>query len=324
MNAMRRMSTWCSGALLGATLVASPALAEKPKPVSEKLGERVARGAIQESLETLDAPENRERLGRILRSPQMRAALQDLSASIVMGVFEGVREARTTGAPGHAGRSIRDGIDKQVTPAIGRMTYRIVDSALSASLADKHVAPIENLAEGVSRAVVRGVAAGLEQDLGPALARSIDEDIGPAVAVMLSRDVLPAVGRGLDTPEMQSAIANISRSIATEFVGGAGDAMDVQTEENEVQGKQSGLQMFGSKVAFGYAIALFVSFALATMLVVLTVVLLRSSRRQRKQAEAARRRETALLHLVDSLETDYPELKTDMRRLLQEQLQTEQ
>jgi len=311
---------------LVSVLSASPALADDAKPVSEKIGERVSRGAINESLEALDKPENRERLGRIMNSPQMRDAMHDLTASIVLGVFDGVREARKTGTTNAAeiGESIREQLDQHVTPAVGRLTYRVVGAAVSASLTDKHIAQIEKLGEGATHAVIRGVAKGLEQDLGPALAVTIDKDLGPAVAVMLSRDIMPAVGRGLDTPEMQSAVQNLTRSIATGMVGGAGDAIDTKNEQNVAEGKESGLQLFGDKVAFGYAIALFLAFALATMLVVLTVVLVRSSRRQRKQSEQAKRREQALLHLIDGIEADHPELKTDMRRLLQEQLRTEQ
>jgi hypothetical protein len=308
---------------LGSTLfVATPALAAAPKSMSEKIGERVSRGAIEESLETLDKAENRARLGRILNSPQMRAALHDLTVSIVTGVFDGVKASATFDTAG-VGKSIKDGIDKQVGPAMGRMTYRVVDSALSAALSDEHIAEIGQLGEAATHGVIRGVAKGLQEDLGPALAATIEKDIGPAVSNMLARDVLPGIGRGLDSPEMQSAIANISRTIATEFVGGAGDAMDTATQQDEAQGKESGLKVFGNKVALGYTIALFLAFALATMIIVLTVVLVRSSRRQRKQAAEAKRRETALLRLVDSLEGDHPELKTDVRRLLEEQLHTE-
>jgi heme exporter protein D len=294
--------------------------------VSEKVGGRVSRGAINESLEALDTPENRQRLGRIINSPQMRDAIHDLAASIVLGVFDGVREARKTGTTSddEIGQSIRKQLDKHVTPAVGRLTYRVVGAAVSASLTDKHIAQIEKLAEGATHGVIRGVAKGLEQDLGPALAATIDKDLGPALAVMISRDIMPAVGRGLDTPEMQSAVENLTRSIATGMVGGAGDAIDTNTEQNEAEGKESGLQLFGDRVAAGYAIAVFLAFALATMLVVLTVVLVRSSRRQRKQSEQAKRREEALLHLIDGIESDHPELRIDVRRLVQEQLHTEQ
>jgi hypothetical protein len=321
MKGARCLFGYLLATLLGVTLFARPVLANESdaaprKRASEKIVERVARGAITESLETLDQEENRERIGRILGSPQLQQAMRELVASIVTGVFEGVR----AGKPGTQGfgRSMRREIDRNITPAVARMTYQVVDSAVSASTADKHIAQIEKLGEGATRAVVRGAAVGLERDLGPAIARTMDKDIGPALAVMISRDILPAIGRGLDTPEMQSAVANLTRSVATELVGGAGDAMQAKTDQNLEEGKQSRLQLFGDQVARGYDVAMYVSFAFGTLLLVLTIVLVRMSRRQRRQAEASKRRETALMHLIETIESDHPEIKSDLLRVLQD------
>ena len=63
---MRRLWGLCLGAVLGTTIAASPALADKPKTISEKVGERISRGVVEESLEALDKQENQERLGRIV------------------------------------------------------------------------------------------------------------------------------------------------------------------------------------------------------------------------------------------------------------------
>lgn len=313
---MRSSSAWWLCACLGASLVATPAVAASTKPISEKVGGRVSRGVIHEGLSALDEQENRDRLVRIVGSPQMRAVLHDLTASIVLGVFEGVRQARST-SDKTIGQAASASIDRDVVSTIGRITYRVVDSAMSAALTSKHAEQIEVLGKGTTHAVVRGLALGLEQDLGPSLATAIDKDIGPAVAIMISRDIMPAVGRGLDTPEMQSAITNLTRSVATGLVEGAGIAMDDKTEQNEAEGKESSLQLFGDKVAFGYAIALFFAFAFATILIVLTVALVRGSQRQRRQAEQAAEREAVLAKLVEAIESDHPDLKTDMRRLLQ-------
>lgn len=65
------------------------------------------------------------------------------------------------------------------------------------------------------------------------------------------------------------------------------------------------------------------AFALGTALIVLTVVLVRNSRRQRNQQTESKRREETLMHLLDSMETDHPELRTDMHKLVREQLDTQ-
>jgi hypothetical protein len=322
MNRMRRL-LWCLlGALLGVTLCASLVLADSSdapprKRISEKVTERMVRGALEESLETLDQEENRERLGRILGSPQLHEAMRDLAGAIVAGVFQGVREAGKTDDR-DLGKSIRRGIDRNITPAVTRMTYNIVDAAVSASTADKHIAQVEKLGEGATRAVIRGAATGIERDFGPAVAATMDKDIGPALAMMISRDILPAIGRGLDTPEMQSAVKNLTRSVATELVAGAGDAMQAKADQNLMEGKQSGLQLFGDQVARGYDVAMYVSFAFGTMLIVLAIVLVRMSRRQRKQAEESKRREAALMQLVETIESEHPDLKSDVLRFLRD------
>jgi hypothetical protein len=292
---------------------------DKKKKPSEKIGERVSRGFIDESLETLDTPENRARLGRILSSPEMQDAVHDLTAALVLGAFDGVR----TGRAGMTidGESIRVGIERQVTPAAGRFARRVIDSALDAALTDEHIARVEILGKSSTHAAVEGLANGIREDLGPALAATLEKDLGPALAIVIERDLVPAMARGLNTPEMQLVVANLTRSFAAEFVTGAGRAIDSEAEKSAAQGKESGLQVFGTRVARGYAIALFVAFALGTMAIVLTVVLVRNSRRLRQQSKAAAERETALLHLIDNLETENPELKADLRKVLERQLE---
>jgi hypothetical protein len=321
---MGKLLAGCLGAFLGGMVAIGSAQAA-PKTMSEKIGERVSRGVVEESLEALDKQENRERLGRIMNSPQMRAAMHDLTASIVIGVFDGVRQAQTKGLMGKTdvAKSVGDGMNDHITPAVGKMTYRIVDSAISASLSDKNIKKVGQLGEGATHAAIRGVAKGLEQDLGPALAVTLDRDLGPAIAQMIERDIMPAVGRGLNSADMQAAITRTTNSVATGLVYGTDNALD-ETNVTETDEGESRLKVFGGRLAIGYAIALFVAFAFGTMLVVLTVMLVRGNRRQRKQQEESKQREQALLHLIDSIESDYPELKTDMRRLLREQLHTEQ
>jgi hypothetical protein len=302
-------------------LAAPPADASAPddgsKRPSEKIGERMSRGAIDQTLETLDTPENHIRMGRILNSPEMRDAVHDLTASMVLGMFEGVRIGSAGPITDAAlGESMRAGIEQQLTPALGRMSRRLIGSAVDSALTDARIARLEVLGESSTHAAIRGLAAGIEEDLGPALAAALEDDIGPSLALVIERDLLPAIGRGLDTPQMQAVVANHARSLATQFVGGAGEAIDTQTST----GEESGLQLFGASVARGYAIALFLAFALGTMAIVLTVVLVRYSRRLRQQSKTAAEREAALLNLVDNLEAENPQLKADLRGLITGQL----
>jgi hypothetical protein len=315
-------------AALAAIAAPHVALAE-PKRVSEKVGERVTRGVIDESLETLDTQENKARLGRILSSQPMQSAMHDLTASIVRGVFDGVKQSAKGMDLGLAdfdmAKSIGKGLDEHIGPAAGRMTGKIVDAALTASLSDKHLTQVEKLARHGTHAALAGVGSGLQGEVGPALAVTIQRDVGPAIAHIIEHDIMPSVGRGLDSPEMQAAIANTTRSIALAAVVGGDAGLDLNKEKAEARGDESGMQVFGGRVALGYAIALFVAFAFGTMLIVMTVLLVRSNRRQQRQQAAAEKRETALLAVLDRLEGDgHPASRTAARAVIRDELSDSQ
>jgi hypothetical protein len=269
-----------AGSASGTAFAAPP----ERKSIAEKGGERVSRGIIEESLETLDNPENRARLGRILNSQETRDAIRDLTASMVLGVVDGMQSARRTSAENNdeVSKSMREAINRRIAPAVGRVAYRMTDSALDAALSDEHIARLEVLGEDATHAAIRGLSSGIEEELGPALAASLERDIGPALARVVERDLMPAMARSLDTPEMQQTIANLSRSLAAEFVGGAGEAIGEETDPG-------GLQLFGTTIAVGYLIAVLLAFGLGTLSIVLTVVLVRNTRRMRQlSADAAR------------------------------------
>ena len=322
-----RLRRCCLGllfAVIGAGLAGPAEAADERKRMSQKIGERVSRGVVEESLDVLDREENRERLGRIMNSPQMRAAMHDLSQSIVLGVVHGIRRAQAESGRKRidVGASVGEALEKHVAPAAGKLTYRIVDSALTASLSDKHIAQLGVLGKHTTHAVLAGVGSGVRDEVGPALATTLDHDIGPAVARMIERDVLPSVGRGLDSPEMQAAVANTTRTIATELVSSTADAMSVEQERKEASGRESRLQVFGTNIAVGYAVALFLAFAFGTTMIVLGVLLVRSHRRQRDDYEAAEQREATLMNLIARVESDHPELRADMQQLVRGQLRT--
>jgi hypothetical protein len=186
-------------------------------------------------------------------------------------------------------------------------------------LSDKHIAQMEKVSEVATHAVIRGLAMGIEQDLGPALAATLDKDLGPAIAQMLERDIMPAIGRGLNGADIQLAIRTTTNSVATGLVHGTDETLTDIKETDLEDGDDGGFALFGQRIAFGYATAQFVAIAFGTVLVVLTIVLLRTSRRQRRHSEQATRREQALLHLIDSIETEHPELELDTRQVLRDQ-----
>ncbi len=289
--------------------------------VAEKVGERASRGLINETLETLDEAANRARLGRIVNSPEMRLAMHDLASALVTGIVDGLQSASGYNSA-RMSRSIATGLDRRLTPALGRLTQHVTDSALTAAMTEEQIVRMEGVAERVGGAAMRGIARGLDEELGPAVARTLERDLGPALAIVIERDLLPAIGRSLSTDDLLATVADTSRAAATGIVEGAGAAIDVKSAAYEEEGTPSSLQLFGDRVALGYGIVLFVAFAFGTMVVVLTVLLVRYSRRLREQSSVAKQREATLLALIENLEAEHSTLKPDMRDLVQSQLES--
>lgn len=261
---------------------------EKPgdrKTLSERVAGHAAEGAVGEALETLDRPENRERLSRIIASEPMQAAAREITAQVVAGIFDGVDIARAKGQlpklPGNFGRTIGRSLDRDISPAVTRLVHGTVDAALDAALADENTAKMEAIVQRIGAAVASGVATSLRDEMGPAL------------AVTLERDILPAIGRGLQSPDMQEAIVLSVSSL------GIGAARGTQAGLDEANVSTNGSPSVGGTIAFGVTVAFTLAVAFGILFIVMTVLLVRSNRRQRELAEQSRKREEQFLAVLD-------------------------
>lgn len=264
---------------------AEPEPKRERKPLSEKVAGRAAEGAIDEALETLDRPENRERLSRILASEPMQAAAREITAQVVAGVFDGTDIARAKGQlpklPSNIGRQIGRSLDRDVSPAVGRLVHGTVDAALDAALADENTAKMEAIVQRIGASVTA------------ALARSLKDEVGPALAITIERDILPAVGRGLQSPDMQEAIV---MSIASLGIGAARGTQAGLAEANVSTGRAPSV---GGTLAVGVVVAIVVAVAFGLLFVVMTVLLVLSNRRQREMVEQSRKREERFLAVLE-------------------------
>jgi heme exporter protein D len=262
-----------------------PEKKREARPMSEKVAGRAAEGAIEQALETLDEPTNRERLSRILSSPPMQAAARDMTANVVAGVFDGVDMARAKGQlpklPSNIGRSIGRSIDRDISPAAGRLVRTTVDSALESALSDDNSARVEALVQRVGASAASGLAVSLRDELGPAL------------AVTLERDIVPAIGRGMQSPEVQAAILKTMMSL------GIGAARGTAAGFAEADKNGQAVPSVGGTFAFGVWVAILVAVAFGVLFIVMTVLLVRSNRRQRDLAEQSRKREERFLAVLE-------------------------
>lgn len=254
--------------------------------LSERVAGRAAEGAVDDALKALDEPENRERLARIIGSPPMQAAIRDITAHLVAGVFDGVDMARDKGQLpqlGGMGKSIGRSIDREVSPAVGRLVGSTVDAALGAATSDENAARMEALVQRIGAAVTVGLSA------------AVRDQVGPALAVTLERDILPAVGRGLQSPDVQDAIVT---SVASLGVGAARGTQAGFDEANASGSGGAGVSV-GGTIALGVWLAALVAVAFGVLFIVMTVLLVRSNRRQRELVEQSRQREERFLAVLE-------------------------
>lgn len=308
----RWLALACTGLLWGASSTADA------RPVSEKVTERVVTTAIDEALASLDTPENQIHIANILGSQHMRSAITGVTGSVVGGAIDGWMDAKKRHKIAFSSRDMRRAMQRDIAPGAATITRQVVDAAISGAMSQENAERAEAFAEAATRGAIRGLAHGIEFDLGPAMARTIRGQLGPSVGAMLRENVLPSVGSGLASDEMQLGIAHTTSTIASNIVRGADHAIDeVQDKSGDDKG---GLQIFGDRVALGYMVALFFAFAFAILLVVVSVGLVRSNRRQRQIEQEGRTREQLLFDLLDGMGRDHPTIKTDMERLVREQL----
>jgi hypothetical protein len=257
--------------------------------LTERVAGRAARGAVDDALAALDHPENRERLARIIASPPMQAAARDITANVVAGVFDGLDMARDKGQlprmPDDLGRSIGQSLDREVSPAVGRLVHRSVDATFDAALSDENAARIETFVQRIGAA------------MSSRLSTAVRDELGPALAATLEHDILPAVGRGMQSPDVQAAIVTSMASV------GVGAARGAAAGLRETNTRDGGGPSVGGTIAVGLLVAILVAVAFGILFIVMTVLLVRSNRRSRELVEQSRQREERFLAVLEGRES---------------------
>ena len=259
----------------------------RPRTLGEKVAGRATEGAINEALETLDTDESRQRMQRIIASPAMQEAAREITASVVAGVFDGVDAARSDGHlpqmpdAGKIGRSLGRTLDRDITPATGRLVHHTIDSALDAAMSERNTGRMEALVHRIGTGMIKG------------LADAVRDELGPALAITLERDILPALGRGLQSPDVQEAIVKSMASL------GVGAARGTQAGLAEADINTGGRRSVGGTLAVGLVVTIVAAVSFAILFIVMTVLLVRSNRRQREMMEQARRREERFLAVLE-------------------------
>lgn len=148
---------------------------------------------VDEALKTLEDPQTRERVARVMATPEMQRAVQDFGIAVLRGAVEG-------GSGTEARERLR---------------------GLAAGLADDFT---RTLAEQLSREVVPAVRSSLAQPLSAeeearfqALTAGLSDQFAHALGLELTREVIPAARASLVrplSPEQEKALSDALSEVA--------------------------------------------------------------------------------------------------------------
>ncbi|MCY1013443.1 hypothetical protein OV079_49540 [Nannocystis pusilla] len=261
-------------------------------------------GGLEGTLEALEDEDNRARLRRLLRDPEIQAAVHDLTQSITGGALDGLTDEERIQRVGEASdRYIRTisgalarAVGEDVSPAVTKSVKELVGAVMAGAIGPENRRLTREFVDGVTRtalsAFMQSTAQGLReelgpalgdvvtQDLGPAVQRVVEDNLGPALRTVLERDLGPtmlAVAGGEDG----GAVGAFGRALSKQLVLGVNDGMSelgISLSPN----KKASMGIFGW-LAIGLGIVLL----LVTILLVRELFGRRAQARERAQRGAA-------------------------------------
>jgi hypothetical protein len=251
--------------------------------------------------EPIDAGEARREVQRLLDSPAVGNAAEQIARRFVSGLVAGLDETALQENLRALSRTAADAIARDLGPALRQA---LASDALRADLAA--------MADEITRAAVRGLAEGVERDLGPALRAALERDVGPALRTALEREVGPGLA-GMIDPPLRQRVGLLARDVTREGLAGADDAV----------GTRGGALLHRAEALLDRGALLFLVLTILAAVAALSLLALlpwQWTRMRRARAELARR-EQALLLLAHAIKTTEdrpwaPELRETLRHEL--------
>lgn len=226
----RRASTLAAVALALATMHLACATG------AEKLVRRTIPAGINETLKSLNDPENRALMKRLVDLPEVQKAAHDLAEAITGGALDGLtdeqRAARlrqlTDQFVQQISTSVARDLDAHISPSLTRAVEDIVGGAVGAALSPENRQHAKLFVDTLTRTTIAtfGQSTGkiLRDDLGPAMQHVIEQNLGPALEHLIEERLVPSLRGALDQ-EFVPAAGRLTREVTRQAVLGAHDAL---------------------------------------------------------------------------------------------------
>jgi hypothetical protein len=163
------------------------------------------RQMVAGAVDSATATQSQQQLAALLDNDRMRAAIDGLGRSLLLGSLDGLSDkemdAKVQAATADFVHALvpvlTDSLHQEIGPAVQAELAASVQAALSQALSDQN----RRNAQGFASAVVQATMTTLRQslgdavvyDLGPALQIVLESNLGPGVNAMLVNDVGPAL-----------------------------------------------------------------------------------------------------------------------------------
>ncbi|WP_146652599.1 hypothetical protein [Labilithrix luteola] len=215
---------------------------------------------IDETIKALEDQATRERLAKVIATPEVQQAIRELANAAIPGVLDGVTDEES--------KARIEAFTKDIVSVIARVVMATIRPAVHEAMSEALSSEVRTTLDEL----VRNVAASAAHSAMRAAADDFPTTISPAMRT--------ALAEGLASPEVRTAAAGTAHDLARSAVLGSREAVmeiqDAQTGRGPVQR----VALFLVKA--GWALLLF-----TTLFVGLIVTGMLSLRRRATRAEAA-------------------------------------
>lgn len=284
---------------LGCATLSEPTVRRAAGAAADEAAEEAVPTVVDQALESLNKPESRRILADLLTLPALRTTGAELAGGAVEGAAAALGDADRTAAIAQVTEtltaSLAGSLNRELTPVLRSLAAAAVASALHEATSAPETQRLRIFLGELGAAVTRDLSAELRTQLGPALGGLIRDEIGPALRTMLIEDVGAALDELLQGRD--GAVALLARTASREAVLGANAAL----AELALRPSPGPLGQLGSAAKEGATwLGWLVPIGLVAV-ALLAAALVRTSLAVRRDRREARRREAAMILLVDAM-----------------------
>jgi hypothetical protein len=198
------------------------ACAASVRSVSTEAARKATPEVFYVGLEKLENPEVADRLARALATPQVQAAIRELSSGVAEGTLEGLsRESQEERIDELVNRFAHAAVEALSDPRVDYAVRRSTDRALDEATSPENRARVQALASALTESVLATAGREIPSSVATAMREELRDDVGPAIREVMAQDVAPALASALRSPALRSALDETVHDLATQAVLGS-------------------------------------------------------------------------------------------------------